>query len=300
MPLVNGDSREAIGKNISILRGEGKPPKQAIAIALNMAGKSKTASVDELASAIAANPVKLALWETFKASLRSPAEGEKTAAEHLTKMASPWKAIAGGAALGGLGGAGVGALGAHMRGDDVGSAALKGGLGGAAGGAALGGLHAALPGMGEAFNAKIGPYLAEKGLGAAMLGGGAMAGNALGSAAFGSNIAKEQQEREVGKFDAQVMLAQRQRQQLAPLHDQAFQQALQDDTIQRAPQDIIHSAFETMKSFAPNLAADVNAARSFLRESAIYQAGPSYASIKNLADSEKSVVSAQKLAGANR
>ena len=602
MPLVPGDSRESVGKNISILRSEGKAPKQAIAIALNMAGKSKTASVADLAGEIAADPVKLAMWETLKASLRGPEQGTKTAQEELEKLsfslpnpfaskppapppedpharrmrilqtlgpmddwgamsdaemdawqpspmtpeaaaayiakypdaphmpaegmpytrrhstelktaqeeleklaapydraagmrgalqgasiggvwgagvgasnahhrgedvsqgaletglilaalggllgstrglpdngyyidkahrlpspgpsaadelfrgtktaqeeleklanwinsaasgvdaalqpallgavlgagagalgageghrgegavagglagglmggaggmwethaypglaniggtmpavlpgtaaagalagmgqrrdpsqektASPWGSILKGTAMGGAAGAGIGALGAHMRGGDVGEAALKGGLGGAAGGAALGGLHSMFknPPAGTAGWAqdKLAPSLIEKGLGAGLIGAGTLAGGAVTSAAFGDGIAEEMRAKEIGKFNAQQELLAQQRQTLAPKHQEAFQRAMADDTVQRAPQDIIHSAFETMRTFAPNLAADPNATLSFLRESAIYGTGPSYASIKSLADSEKSVVSAAKLAGANR
>jgi len=41
MPLEPGSSKEAISKNIATERAEGKPEKQAVAIAMNTAGKSK-------------------------------------------------------------------------------------------------------------------------------------------------------------------------------------------------------------------------------------------------------------------
>jgi uncharacterized protein YdaT len=41
MPLKKGKSKEVVSKNISTLTKEGYPQKQAIAIALTKAGKSR-------------------------------------------------------------------------------------------------------------------------------------------------------------------------------------------------------------------------------------------------------------------
>ena len=41
MPLIKSKSKKAISKNIATEVNAGKPQKQAIAIAMNVAGKSK-------------------------------------------------------------------------------------------------------------------------------------------------------------------------------------------------------------------------------------------------------------------
>lgn len=41
MPLVKGKSKKAISQNIKTEMAAGKPQKQAVAIAMNVAGKSK-------------------------------------------------------------------------------------------------------------------------------------------------------------------------------------------------------------------------------------------------------------------
>ena len=41
MPLLKGDSNSVVSSNISELRRSGRPEKQAVAIALNTAGRGK-------------------------------------------------------------------------------------------------------------------------------------------------------------------------------------------------------------------------------------------------------------------
>lgn len=97
---------------------------------------------------------------------------------------------------------------------------------------------------------------------------------------------------EIGKLNAQNQFKTQMLFSLKPLHVDVLSTLMKDEVIGQADKGMITSAFETMKRFAPNLAADENAARSFLREHAIYGTGPSYASLKNLADAEQAVAKA--------
>lgn len=195
----------------------------------------------------------------------------------------------GGAGIGGVAGGALGGLASHARGGDVGQGAAMGALGGAGIGAGIGGLSSGMSGV------------AQKGLKDKMMAGGAMglmsgAGGLFGGALMrgmsGDSDANVAKSKEVGKMLAQQEMKQKSQMELAPLQQQAFQKAMMDPTVSRADQELLQSSFETMKRFAPNLAADPNAVKSFLTEVTTWGSGPSYATLKNLADAERAVASA--------
>jgi len=80
---------------------------------------------------------------------------------------------------------------------------------------------------------------------------------------------------------------------LQPMHESTFSGLQADPILSKADPALINSSYETMKRFAPNLAADPNATRAFLQESAVYGKGPSYATLKTLADAERAVQQTQ-------
>jgi len=63
----------------------------------------------------------------------------------------------------------------------------------------------------------------------------------------------------------------------------------EDDIIRRADQKDLNEAYSTMVRFAPTLATDKNAVKTFLRESVLYGTGPNPMAIKQLAEAEEAV-----------
>lgn len=61
----------------------------------------------------------------------------------------------------------------------------------------------------------------------------------------------------------------------------------EDDVLAQADPQQLQEAYHTMVRFAPTLATDKNAVRSFLRESVLYGTGPNVITIKQLADAER-------------
>lgn len=74
----------------------------------------------------------------------------------------------------------------------------------------------------------------------------------------------------------------------AMARENMFEQLQQeDDVLAQANPQTLQEAYHTMVRFAPTLATDKNAVRSFLRESVLYGTGPNVITIKQLADAER-------------
>lgn len=127
---------------------------------------------------------------------------------------------------------------------------------------------------------------------AGAIGTGVLAASHLEDKFLGNADQAKATNSEIGKLNAQNQFKTQMVLNLSPIHKAVIKNVLTDEVISNADKGMITSAFETMKRFAPNLAADENATRSFLREHAIYGTGPSYASLKNLADAEQAVAKA--------
>jgi hypothetical protein len=63
----------------------------------------------------------------------------------------------------------------------------------------------------------------------------------------------------------------------------------EDDVLAKADPTQVDEAYHTMVRFAPTLATDKNAVKTFLRESILYGTGPNFTTIKQLADAEGAV-----------
>jgi len=89
MPLIKSNSPKAFQKNISTEVAAGKPVKQAVAIAYDVAGREKRAkdktavhsrNIEELGSAYESNSVSSGARQPFHATVvasRSPSKKEK-------------------------------------------------------------------------------------------------------------------------------------------------------------------------------------------------------------------------------
>lgn len=128
-------------------------------------------------------------------------------------------------------------------------------------------------GLGQAAAIGGGSYLVGKGL------------DRIG----GSNERLSAERSQIGKLTGEQNYRQGILQKLHPLHKQVFTEIQADPIIAKADPQLINSSYDTMKRFAPHLATDPNAVRSFLRENAMFGTGPSYATLKNLADAEQAV-----------
>jgi hypothetical protein len=62
-----------------------------------------------------------------------------------------------------------------------------------------------------------------------------------------------------------------------------------DDVLAQADPQALQEAYHTMVRFAPTLATDKNAVKTFLRESVLYGTGPNHVAIKQLAETERAV-----------
>ena len=116
---------------------------------------------------------------------------------------------------------------------------------------------------------------------------------------FGNPEQERETAKETGKINARVSQKLLSIGMLKPQHEKVLKNLKAATEFNGVSDDELGSAYDTMKRFAPNLAADENAARSFLREH-LYRGTlntPHYSTIKLLVETEKSVAEAGGLAG---
>lgn len=63
----------------------------------------------------------------------------------------------------------------------------------------------------------------------------------------------------------------------------------EDEVLSQANPEELQEAYHTMARFAPTLATDANAVKTFLRESTLYGTGPNFMNIKQLAEAERAI-----------
>jgi hypothetical protein len=107
--------------------------------------------------------------------------------------------------------------------------------------------------------------------------------------------------KELGRMHARASFMNSRATLLSGTHTKILKELLRTDSvISGADKDVMASSFTTMTTFAPNLAADINAARSFLRASAESGSGPSFATLQTLADAERSIMQVGGITGGGK
>lgn len=116
---------------------------------------------------------------------------------------------------------------------------------------------------------------------------------------FGDPDQARETSKETGKLNARANQKLFSISLLKPQHEKVLKTLQAATEFNGVSDEELASAYGTMKRFAPNLAADENAARSFLREH-LYKGtlnSPHYSTIKLLVDTERAVAEAGGLAG---
>lgn len=133
--------------------------------------------------------------------------------------------------------------------------------------------------------------LMTTGLMAASTAGGMILKDLITDITYGNRQSKKKKEmEEIGKLTGQREYKDSVSTALQPKQDDVYRKVItQDEILSDADPEMLKSTFSTMRRFAPSLASDPNAVRSFLRESATYGTGPNYAALKNLAEAERAV-----------